>query len=337
MSASGRELGGLDMIELDLMESAYRLVTRVIGVTQAEKVLIVTDADKLNIGRAFASVCRGLGNETVVAIMPMTGEHGNEPPATIAAAMKAADVVFAPTTHAITHTRARMNAYAAGTRVIILRGVDEDMMIKGAMTADFEQLKETTARVANALSEVDNVRVTSPAGTDVSFALSGRKVFTLDGYFQEDMGFAALPGGEAPTSPVEGTTNGIIAVDYSMDSLGRLNQPLKFKVEDGRVVSVSGSSEYVSAIEQIFEKDGNARNIAEFAIGTNPKARLIGNLAEDKKLLGTVHFAIGDNKSLGGSVEASIHLDGLILKPTVTADNKRTLVEDGRLMGWLTS
>ena len=80
-------------------------------------------------------------------------------------------------------------------------------------------------------------------------------------------------------------------------------------------------------IKQLFEQDPNARNIAEFAIGTNPNARLIGNLAEDKKLMGTVHFAIGDNKSLGGGVEASIHLDGLMLKPTVTADNQNRLVE----------
>jgi leucyl aminopeptidase (aminopeptidase T) len=76
----------------------------------------------------------------------------------------------------------------------------------------------------------------------------------------------------------------------------------------------------------------NARNVAEFTIGTNPKARLTRNLAEDKKLLGTVHFAIGDNKSLGRTAEATVHLYGLMLKPTVIADNKKVLVENGELM-----
>ena len=98
------------------------------------------------------------------------------------------------------------------------------------------------------------------------------------------------------------------------------------------MISVKGSCEEVHVIEQHFERDDNARNIAEFAIGTNPNARLIGNLAEDKKLLGTVHFAIGDNKSLGGTVEARVHLDGLMVKPTVIADNKLIIVEDGKLM-----
>ncbi len=319
------------MYDLEIIQSAEKVVRKVIGVKEQDKVLVITDAAKLNVGKAFSLACRGLGAETVMALMPMTGEHGNEPPATIAAAMKAADVVFAPTTHAITHTRARLNAYTAGTRVIILRGVDEDMMIKGAMTVDFKELKEITARVAKSLSEADEIKVTSPAGTDVTFKITGRKVFTLDGYFQEEMGFAGLPGGEAPTSPVEGTTNGTIVIDYSMDSLGRLSQALVFTVKDGRVVSVSGGSQEVYAIEKLFEKDENARNIAEFAIGTNPKARLIGNLAEDKKLLGTVHFAIGDSKSLGGVVESSIHLDGLVLKPMVIADDK-VLVKHGKLM-----
>jgi len=112
------------MLEMELMYSAERIVREVIVLKKEDKVLVVTDAAKLNVGKAFSLVCRGLGAETVLTLMPMTGEHGNEPPAVIAAAMAAADVVFAPTTHAITHTRARLDAYAAGSRVVILRGVD---------------------------------------------------------------------------------------------------------------------------------------------------------------------------------------------------------------------
>lgn len=320
------------MMQLELVASAYRLVTEVIGVNKNDAVLVVTDAAKFNVGKAFTSVCRSLGAETVLAMMPMTGEHGNEPPGIIAAAMKAADIVFAPTTHAITHTQSRLDAAAAGTRIVILRGVDEDMLIKGAMTGDFKEVQAITARVAESLTGADTVRVTSAEGTDVTFKISGRKVFRLDGFFQEEMGFAALPGGEAPTSPIEGTTNGTLVFDYSMDGIGRLSQPIRLEVKDGRVVSVDGSGEDVQTIEKYFKHDDNARNIAEFAIGTNPNARLIGNLAEDKKLLGTVHFAIGDNKSLGGDVESTIHLDGLMVKPTVVVDENRTIVRNGKLL-----
>lgn len=319
------------MYELELIQLAEKLVREVIGVKKEEKVLVVTDALKLTVGKVFSLACRALGSETVIALIPTTGEHGSEPPTTVAAAMKAADVVFAPTTHAITHTRARLDAFAAGARVVILRGVNEDMMVRGAMTVDFHELKTRTRKVAQILSEADEITVTSAAGTDVTFSITNRKAFSLDGYFHKEYGFAALPPGEAPTCPVEGTTNGTIVFDYSMDSIGRLSKPLMLEVKKGEVVTVNGGSEDVRFLEQIFERDQTTRNIAEFAIGTNPNARLIGNLAEDKKLLGTVHFAVGDNKSLGGIVESSVHLDGLMLNPTVLAD-KNILVEEGKLI-----
>jgi leucyl aminopeptidase (aminopeptidase T) len=318
------------MFELELMESARKLVEVVMAVKREDKVLVVTDSAKLTVGNAFALVCRGIGAETVLALMPMTGEHGSEPPATIAAAMRAADVVFAPTTHAITHTRARLEAFAAGARVAILRGVNEDMMVSGAMTVDFQELKIRTGKVADILTAASVIKVSSENGTDVTFSIRGRKAFSLDGYFHDDYGFATLPPGEAPTCPVEGTANGTIVFDYSMDGIGKLSRPLILRVKDGNVDSIDGSNEDVTFLERIFKRDPTARNIAEFAIGTNPNARLIGNLAEDKKLCGTVHFAVGDNKSLGGIVESSVHLDGLMLKPTVLADDK-LLVEAGNL------
>ncbi len=319
------------MQELELIQSAARLVRDVIGVTGKDRVLVITDAATLMVGKVFSLSCRALGAETVMSLIPMTGEHGSEPPSTIAAAMKAADVVFGTTTHAITHTQARLDAFASGAKFISLRGVTEDMMIKGAMTVDFQELKERTEKVAERLSSAHEISVSSALGTDITFSVSGRKAFALDGYFHNDYGFATLPPGEAPTSPVEGTATGNIVFDYSMDGIGRLSQPLRLAVEGGNVVSVSGGSEEVRFLEGLFEKDTSARNIAEFAIGTNPNARLIGNLGEDKKLYGTVHFAIGDNKSLGGKVESSIHLDGLILKPSVYVD-KDVLVDEGKIL-----
>ena len=319
------------MYELELIESAEKLAREVIYVKKEHKVLVVTDYEKLKVGNAFALTCRGLGAETVIAIMPLTGEHGSEPPATIAAAMKAADIVFAPTTHAITHTRARLEAFAAGAKVVILRGVTEDMLVKGAMTVDFQELKKRTQAIAQVLTGASEIKLKSDAGTDVTFSVAGRNAFSLDGFFHDDYGFATLPPGEAPICPVEGTMNGTLVFDYSMDGIGKLDQPLKLEVEKGEVVSVSGGLEAVQFLEQIFARDATARNIAEFAIGTNPNARLIGNLAEDKKLAGTVHFAVGDNESLGGVVRSSIHLDGLILKPTVLAD-QQPLVQKGTLV-----
>ena len=74
-----------------------------------------------------------------------------------------------------------------------------------------------------------------------------------------------------------------------------------------------------------------ARNIAEFGIGTNDSAKLSGVLLEDEKVMGTVHLALGNNITMGGTFNVPIHLDGIIKKPTVYLDGK-LLMKSGKLL-----
>ena len=65
------------------------------------------------------------------------------------------------------------------------------------------------------------------------------------------------------------------------------------------------------ALSELLEPHGlDARNVAEFGIGTNDKAILTGVILEDEKVMGTMHIAFGDNKSMGGTVRVASHLDG---------------------------
>jgi aminopeptidase len=75
----------------------------------------------------------------------------------------------------------------------------------------------------------------------------------------------------------------------------------------------------------------NARNIAEFGIGTNDSVKLSGILLEDEKVMGTVHIALGNNVSMGGKINVPIHLDGVIKEPTVFLDSK-VIMKDGKLL-----
>jgi leucyl aminopeptidase (aminopeptidase T) len=45
-----------------------------------------------------------------------------------------------------------------------------------------------------------------------------------------------------------------------------------------------------------------------------------------------VHIAVGDNTSFpGGHTKSNIHLDGILLQPTVKID-KRLLIQNGKLL-----
>ncbi|MFA6506421.1 MAG: hypothetical protein WCT14_09995, partial [Treponemataceae bacterium] len=71
--------------------------------------------------------------------------------------------------------------------------------------------------------------------------------------------------------------------------------------------------------------------VAELGIGTNDKATLIGNLLEDEKVYGTVHLAFGSNATFGGTISAGVHIDGIMLNPTLTVDG-RVIVRGGKVL-----
>jgi len=48
-------------------------------------------------------------------------------------------------------------------------------------------------------------------------------------------------------------------------------------------------------------------------------------------VMGTIHVAFGDNKSMGGTVRVASHLDGLVKEPTVWFDDVKVM-EEGRLL-----
>jgi leucyl aminopeptidase (aminopeptidase T) len=73
------------------------------------------------------------------------------------------------------------------------------------------------------------------------------------------------------------------------------------------------------------------RNVAEFGIGTNYKAKLTGVILEDEKVMGTIHIALGDNISMGGIVSVPSHLDGLVKNPTVEVDGN-IIMKNGKFI-----
>jgi len=324
------EVSRLVSIE-EMLMTARMAVRDCAAVKRSEDVLIVTDTNKVRIADALAKASREVGAETVISIMSPREMHGNEPPRMVAAAMRAVDVIFAPTSYSMTHTDAMVEATRAGARAIILRGITEKMMVSGAMTADYEELRRRSVKLAERLNRAHTVHVTSNYGTNVELSIEESPVFILAGFATEPGTFAALPDGEVPTCPVEGSAEGLIVFDHTMDGVGLLRDPIRMRVESGRVVEITGGEEAERLRRIIEDSDEGATNIAEFAIGTNPKALLIGNMAEDKKREGSIHIAIGDNHKLGGTVKSSIHLDGLMVKPTVELDGE-VIVREGKLL-----
>jgi leucyl aminopeptidase (aminopeptidase T) len=169
-------------------------------------------------------------------------------------------------------------------------------------------------------------RVTTPEGTDLTIDLSGRPAFALSGFARERGQFSGLPDGEAAIAPVEGRTDGVVVDPYLIEKIGPVTEPFRMEVRAGRIVRVDGGAQAQQLAAILARKDPGARNFAaELALGTNPACRLIPKSREIKKRLGQAHVALGDNLSLAGTVESAVHLDIMLLRPTVVLDDRIVL------------
>jgi len=133
--------------------------------------------------------------------------------------------------------------------------------------------------------------------------------------------------------PEEGKSSCVFVVDGSMAGIGNLEgkTPITVRVENGMAVEITGGPEAELLKEKLSAVGEKAFNVAEFGVGTNDAARIIGNILEDEKVMGTIHIALGNNMSMGGTVDVPIHLDGIIKNPSFELDG-RPIMKDGKLL-----
>jgi aminopeptidase len=302
-----------------------------LGAKKNESILIISDELKREIGVSLFENAKRLGYKALYVEMKSGKVNGEEPPEAIADLMQKFDVVFCPTAKSLTHTNARRAASKKGVRIATLPGISKDIMIRG-MNADYKKIDALSIKLKDILEKGKNVRITTQSGTDISFSIKGRKSFASKGHFRKKGQSGNLPTGETFLAPVEGTANGIFVVDGSMAGLGLVeNSDLRIEVKKGYATKITGGA-IAKKLSRMLDTVGkDARNIAEFGIGTNDSVKLSGLILEDEKVLGTVHIALGNNVSMGGSVNVPIHLDGVMKKPTVYLDNK-VFMKNGKLL-----
>jgi len=304
-----------------LRAAAETAVEQCLGLEPEESCVVVTDDKRQEIGEALYEVASEITDATLLRYPP-GDQHGEEPPGPVAAAMADADVFLAPTTKSLSHTRARGAANDAGARGATLPGITEDVFTTG-LDADYETIARHCEDVLAQVEDADELRVTTPAGTDITFEPGSREWRDDTGIVHEPGDFSNLPAGEVFVSPED--ANGTYVVDGTMMPHGKLDddEELTFEVEDGYVTDISDDQvrEQVEAASEQVGQD--AYNLAELGIGTNVAVtELVGSVLLDEKAAGTVHVAIGDDAGIGGDTDAPLHLDGIIREPTVFADGE---------------
>lgn len=209
------------------------------------------------------------------------------------------------------------------------------------LDTDYAALGETLAAFEAALRE-GTVRVTTPAGTDISFEVGDRPVTRQDGDASAARAALArnlidreveLPAGAARVSPLIATVEGSIAFPPAMWG-GERVEGLVLRFEGGRVVEVEAASGRDGVLAEMEAGGEAASTFRELAVGFNPL--LAVSAAGDRIPYygyggGVVRLSLGDNTELGGSVGGGYVRWNFFVDATVTVGGEEW-VRDGRLL-----
>jgi hypothetical protein len=186
------------------------------------------------------------------------------------------------------------------------------------------------------------VRVTTPAGTDIRFRIGDRPVTFQDGdasRARAERGVVLidreieLPPGAIRVAPLEETVQGTIVFPLSQWS-GRPVVRLKLGFTDGKVVTVEASSGAESAEREMDEAGEAGRSFREFALGLNPLLAV----PDERPWIpyygygaGVVRLSLGDNTELGGKVGGGYVRWNFFTDTTVVV-NGEIWVADGKFV-----
>lgn len=240
------------------------------------------------------------------------------------------EIIFMPTVFSLTHTKFRKTQTEKGSRVASMPGFTLEMFEEGGpMDVDYSQLHQQTEAQAEKLRNCHYVRVLAD-DTDITVEIDPTLVHVSSGVLTKPGKFGNLPGAEAYVVPVhEGNSSGYFTVPAGWGGTGPLKYRAKFFVEKGRFVAVSGETleaqEYIDKEIMPLIFGGKDFNIlAELGIGTNPN--ITGEYVQKKgwntlvaeKICGSIHFANGNSKGMGGKNDVPVHIDWVV--PGVTAE-----------------
>lgn len=347
-----------------LNEAARIAMRDVIGLREGEEVLIITnfEGDVFPIARAIFTETKALGGKPVIMVQEMKTTYTYAERMVLETIKSLPDVYISLSANKLGKDPYGLNIGYVGRdgkkyNHIFDKLLDGDKRIRGfwsptgnvamferCVAVDYAKMQATAAKIKEVLDAGKEVHVTSPAGTDVTLSIAGRKAMADDGNFRMPGMGGNLPAGETFISPVVGSTRGVIVFDGTVDLVPNAvipKEPVRVLFKDGYVSEVTGGKEAQELLQVIKkgeemarekglkEEEKNARHLGELGIGINYAAKMTGNLLEDEKLGKTVHFAIGSNYD--NDANAMIHQDCLVMRPSMWVDG-RQIMKDGDLL-----
>lgn len=312
-------------------EGARFILEECMGVKDGEKIAVVCDHDKLAPALEIVRTSKAMGFRVLLKEeIHSAGIEIHKEDKSLSEIEECNVVVFLVSdkkTQNLGHSDWRKECSARGTRISFITGPIEEVS-----RDEIDMVRKRTEFVSKLLTDASVAHIYSSKGTDVAMNLKHRKSLFLTNHIREKGEWGVLPDYmEATIAPQEGETSGVVVVDGTVFGMGLLRESIKLLIEEGEVKEILGGQE-ARRLKEIIDLAGkNGNSIAELGIGTNHFPYVLSGSLEDRKVLGTIHLALGDNLALGGMIRCDEHIDLQILDATIQLD-KLILMKDGSLL-----
>jgi len=260
-----------------LVAASRRLVSTCLSMVSGDRLLIITDRSRTEIAAAIDEAARSAGVEPVMLVLE---ELGSRPHVrmrdAIREAMKDAQASVMPITfeEGEFEMRAEVIAEASrrGLRHAHMVGVTRDSIVTGLSVA-----RRRIARIAGALlvrlRPISTLHVRSASGTDLIVRCDPNarwgECSGVIGKGRRDN----VPSGEMMTCPLG--ADGIYVADASIGDAGgrlrgKITQPIRLRIANGRVVSVDSVDGSLSArVTERMRRGTNLDRVGIVSFGTN--------------------------------------------------------------------
>ncbi len=212
-----------------------------------------------------------------------------------------------------------------------------------AIGADNQQMASVAKALAAKLNGAKQVHVTSPAGTDLTFAIGKRTVIMNTGIVTPEAAkeklilnrWVSLPGGSVSVALQEGSVSGVIATPKDRCKFNPVSD-VRYEFSKGALTKAS-AKQGDACVQEILSAYGpNIRRLGAMTIGINPANKVVEDGGADYRpgtAAGFVTLSLGDNQLLGGStkVPGAVTIDLPVTRATVVIDGQ-PVVQDGKLV-----
>lgn len=276
---------------------------------------------------AFTAAGAELGADTYQIV------HARGSERSVVDAWKRADIVIDVSSHAHVYGELMRDALLSGTRILRM-AVTEEVIRR---LTPREELRRRVEAGQKIMHEGSTMRITSPAGTDLTFYKEGRDALGIYSVADKPGRWDIWPAGMVNCAPHEDRGEGVLVLspgDMMLAIRQYVHSPVHMEVENGGITSISGGME-AEILKAWFAKfeDPNAYHIAHIGWGCEKRADWMKPGQDNECFYANMQIAFGANLGIytQAQTRSRAHMDFPCLNNSYWVDDVQ-IMENGEFL-----